>query len=58
MKIIINAALRELKEETSIKMLNLLKKLIKKEFTYIFLIILIGIIWKGKYKGQNKNGLL
>ena len=23
-----------------------------------FLKILLGIIWKGKYRGQNKNGLL
>ena len=45
------AALRELKEETSIVNVKLIKE-IDDKFTYILPDHLIGIIWKGKFKGQ------
>jgi len=45
------AALRELKEETSIINVKLIKE-IEDRFTYILPDNLIGIIWKGKFKGQ------
>ena len=45
------AALRELKEETSIISVELIQE-IDKKFTYILPDHLIGIIWKGKFKGQ------
>ncbi len=45
------AALRELKEETSIKSVKLIQE-IDRKFTYILPDHLIGIIWKGKFKGQ------
>tara|TARA_B100000427_G_C15428168_1_gene559489 strand:+ start:429 stop:905 length:477 start_codon:yes stop_codon:yes gene_type:complete len=45
------AALRELKEETSIVSVKLIKE-INDKFTYILPDRLIGIIWKGKFKGQ------
>jgi len=45
------AALRELKEETSITSVELIKE-INKKYTYILPDNLIGIIWKGKFKGQ------
>ena len=45
------AALRELKEETSIVSVKLIKE-IDNKFTYILPDHLIGIIWKGKFKGQ------
>jgi len=45
------AALRELKEETSIVSVKLIKE-IDDKFTYILPEHLIGIIWKGKFKGQ------
>ena len=45
------AALRELKEETSIVSVELIKK-IDNKLTYILPENLIGIIWKGKFKGQ------
>jgi putative (di)nucleoside polyphosphate hydrolase len=45
------AALRELKEETSIVSVKLVKE-IDDKFTYILPDHLIGIIWKGKFKGQ------
>ena len=45
------AALRELKEETSIVSVKLIKE-INDKFTYILPDHLIGIIWKGKFKGQ------
>ena len=48
------AALRELKEETSIVSVELIKG-IEKKFTYILPDHLIGIIWKGKYKGQKQK---
>ena len=46
-----DAALRELKEETSIISVELIKE-INKKYTYILPDNLIGIIWKGKFKGQ------
>ena len=45
------AALRELKEETNISSVELIKE-ISKKYTYILPDNLIGIIWKGKFKGQ------
>ena len=48
------AALRELKEETSIVSVELIKG-IEKKFTYILPDHLIGIIWKGKFKGQKQK---
>ena len=48
------AALRELKEETSIVSVKLIKE-IKKKFIYILPDNLIGIIWKGKFKGQKQK---
>ena len=51
------AALRELKEETSIISVKLVKE-IEGSFTYILPDHLIGIIWKGSLKAKNKNGLL
>ena len=45
------AALRELKEETSIVSVKLIKK-IDDKFSYILPDHLIGVIWKGKFKGQ------
>ena len=48
------AALRELKEETSITNIKLIKE-IEGNFTYILPDNLIGIIWKGKFKGQKQK---
>ena len=45
------AALRELKEETSIISVKLIKE-IDNKLTYILPNHLIGIIWKGKFRGQ------
>jgi len=49
-----DAALRELKEETSIKTVSLIKE-IDDLTTYLLPNNLVGIIWKGKYKGQNQK---
>ena len=49
-----HAALRELKEETSIISIKLIKE-IENKFTYILPDHLIGIIWKGKFKGQKQK---
>ena len=49
-----DAALRELKEETSIKSVELIKE-ISKYTTYDLPDRLVGIIWKGKYKGQKQK---
>ena len=49
-----DAALRELKEETSIISVKLIQE-IDKKFTYILPDHLIGIIWKGKFKGQTQK---
>jgi putative (di)nucleoside polyphosphate hydrolase len=49
-----DAAIRELKEETSIKTISLIKE-IDGLTTYLLPNYLIGIIWKGKYKGQKQK---
>ena len=48
------AAIRELEEETSIKSVSLIKE-IDGLTTYLLPDHLIGIIWKGKYKGQKQK---
>ncbi len=48
------AALRELEEETSIKSVKLIKE-IEGFTTYHLPDHLLGIIWKGKYKGQKQK---
>tara|TARA_B100001741_G_C16275927_1_gene469959 strand:- start:120 stop:596 length:477 start_codon:yes stop_codon:yes gene_type:complete len=49
-----DAALRELEEETSIVSVKIIKE-IEKKLTYILPDYLIGIIWKGKYRGQKQK---
>ena len=48
------AAIRELKEETSIKTVSLIKE-IDDLTTYLLPNHLVGIIWKGRYKGQKQK---
>tara|TARA_Y100000590_G_C15600566_1_gene969862 strand:+ start:377 stop:850 length:474 start_codon:yes stop_codon:yes gene_type:complete len=48
------AALRELEEETGIKTVTLIKE-IEGFFTYFLPDNLLGIIWKGKFKGQKQK---
>ena len=48
------AAIRELEEETSIKTVSLIKE-IDGLTSYLLPKHLIGIIWKGKYKGQKQK---
>ena len=48
------AALRELEEETNIKSVELIKEL-DELITYELPQNLLGIIWKGKYKGQKQK---
>ena len=48
------AALRELKEETSAVSVELIQE-IDKKLTYILPDRLIGIIWNGKFKGQTQK---
>jgi len=50
----LSAALRELKEETSIKSVELVKE-IDEFLTYELPENLLGIIWKGKYRGQKQK---
>jgi len=50
----LEAAFRELKEETSIKSVKLIREL-NYEITYHLPDNLLGIIWKGKYKGQTQK---
>ena len=50
----LKAALRELEEETSIKSVKLIKE-IDGFTTYYLPKNLLGIIWKGKYKGQRQK---
>ena len=50
----LTAALRELDEETSIKSVELIKEL-DGFITYNLPDHLLGIIWKGKYKGQTQK---
>ncbi len=49
-----SAALRELKEETNISSVKFIKE-IEDTVTYILPDHLIGIIWKGKFKGQKQK---
>ena len=48
------AAIRELEEETSIKTVSLIKE-IDGLTTYLLPNHLVGIIWKGRYKGQRQK---
>jgi len=48
------AAIRELEEETNIKTVSLIKE-INGLTTYLLPDHLVGIIWKGKYKGQKQK---
>mgnify|MGYP001403779494 FL=1 len=50
----LKAALRELKEETSINNVELIKE-IEGYLTYNLPNNLLGIIWKGKFKGQKQK---
>ena len=50
----LSAAYRELEEETSIKDVKLIKE-IDEILTYELPKHLLGIIWKGKYKGQKQK---
>ena len=50
----LSAALRELKEETGIKSVDLIKE-IDELLTYELPQNLLGIIWKGKYRGQKQK---
>ena len=53
----LSAAFRELEEETSIKKVKLIKE-IDEETTYLLPKHLLGIIWKGRYKGQKQKWFL
>jgi len=53
----LNAAYRELEEETSIKNVKLIKE-IDGTMTYELPDHLLGIIWKGKFKGQKQKWFL
>jgi len=53
----LSAAYRELAEETSIKNVELIKE-IDGTMTYFLPNHLLGIIWKGKYKGQKQKWFL
>ena len=53
----ITAAYRELEEETSIKNVKLIKE-IDGILTYELPDHLLGIVWKGKYKGQKQKWFL
>ena len=53
----LNAAYRELEEETSIKKVNLIQEL-EGTITYELPDHLLGIIWKGKYRGQKQKWFL
>ena len=53
----LTAAYRELEEETSIKSVELIKEL-EGTTTYELPAHLLGIIWKGKYKGQTQKWFL
>ena len=50
----LEAALRELKEETGIESVKLIRE-INEEITYHLPNNLLGIIWKGKFKGQKQK---
>ena len=51
------AAYRELEEETSIKNVELISEL-EGNISYILPNRLLGVIWKGKYKGQKQKWFL
>ena len=53
----LNAAYRELVEETSIKSVELIQEL-EGTITYELPNHLLGIIWKGKYRGQKQKWFL
>ena len=53
----LKAAYRELEEETSIKSVELIKEL-DGTITYELPKRLLGIIWRGKYKGQKQKWFL
>ena len=53
----LSAAYRELEEETSIKSVKLIEE-IDEITTYLLPKHLLGIIWKGKYKGQKQKWFL
>ena len=53
----LKAAYRELREETSIKNVELIKEF-KGTITYMLPDHLLGIIWKGKFKGQKQKWFL
>ena len=53
----LKAAYRELEEETSVKSVKLIKEL-DGTITYELPDRLLGIIWKGKYKGQKQKWFL
>ena len=53
----LKAAYRELKEETSIKNVELIKEL-DGTITYELPDRLLGLIWKGKYRGQKQKWFL
>ena len=53
----LSAAYRELEEETSIKKVELIKE-IDETTTYELPSQLLGIIWKGKFKGQKQKWFL
>ena len=53
----LTAAYRELKEETSIKKVELIEE-VDGLLTYLLPDRLLGIIWKGKYKGQKQKWFL
>ena len=53
----LSAAYRELEEETSIKTVKLIHE-IDEITTYLLPKHLLGIIWKGKYKGQKQKWFL
>jgi putative (di)nucleoside polyphosphate hydrolase len=53
----LNAAYRELEEETSIKKVELIQEL-EGTITYELPDRLLGIIWKGKYRGQKQKWFL
>ena len=52
------AAFRELEEETSIKNVKLIKELDGLIIIMNYLNHLLGIIWKGKYRGQRQKWFL
>jgi len=54
---LLKAAYRELEEETSIKNVELIKEL-EGTITYKLPDHLLGIIWKGKYRGQKQKWFL